>query len=121
MPKGSSDGWSETTMDVHVRYGRLAGALRSGRRQKGVDVQLAVDALNSAVDGVCDVAILVTGDADFALSSRRYGNAGLWSAYAHSKPRWPRSCADAPIESATCRGTQQHARDGRSRSRQPEV
>jgi uncharacterized LabA/DUF88 family protein len=55
-------------MDVHVRFGRLAGDPRKakGRRQKGVDVQLAVDALTFASDGLFDVALFVTGDADFA-------------------------------------------------------
>ena len=51
--------------DVHVRYGRLAGERPERRRQKGVDVQLAVDALSLAMNGVCDVAIIVSGDADF--------------------------------------------------------
>ena len=49
--------------DVHVRRGRLVG---SPLRQKGVDVQLAVDALSFAANGIIDAAILVAGDADFA-------------------------------------------------------
>ena len=55
-------------MDVHVRFGRLAGDPKKakGRRQKGVDVQLAVDALTFASNGLFDVALFVTGDADFA-------------------------------------------------------
>ena len=55
-------------MDVHVRFGRLAGDPKKAkrRRQKGVDVQLAVDALTFASNGLFDVALFVTGDADFA-------------------------------------------------------
>lgn len=53
--------------DVHVRRGGLAGDPKKGmpRRQKAVDVQLAVDALTFAARGVFDVALFVTGDADF--------------------------------------------------------
>lgn len=50
--------------DVHVRPGRLVA--RPGKpRQKAVDVQLAVDALSWAWNGLFDVALLVTGDGDF--------------------------------------------------------
>jgi len=53
--------------DAHVRRGHLAGDRRGGQRirQKAVDVQLAVDALMLASNGVFDMALLVTGDADF--------------------------------------------------------
>lgn len=55
-------------MDAHVRRGHLAGDRRGGQRirQKAVDVQLAVDALSLASNNVFDMALLVTGDADFA-------------------------------------------------------
>jgi uncharacterized LabA/DUF88 family protein len=52
-------------MDVHVKAGRLRGDGQA-RRQKGVDIQLAVDALSFATSGILDVVMLVTGDADFA-------------------------------------------------------
>ena len=72
VPEEETDGdvetWlerNEREMDVEVRYGRLSARKRTGRQQKAVDVQLAVDALSHAVNGVYDVAILVTGDADF--------------------------------------------------------
>lgn len=54
--------------DIHVRYGRLAGQPTAGakRRQKGVDVQLTVDALLGAINGVYDAMVLLAGDADFA-------------------------------------------------------
>lgn len=54
--------------DVHVRRGGLAGDPKKprARRQKAVDVQLAVDAVTWASNGVFDVALLVTGDGDFA-------------------------------------------------------
>lgn len=58
---------NELQADTHVRRGNLAGAPTSRRpmRQKGVDVQLTVDALVAASAGNCDACILVTGDADF--------------------------------------------------------
>ncbi len=49
--------------DVHVRRGGLVGERRL--RQKEVDVQLAVDALSLAANGVYDVALLLSGDRDF--------------------------------------------------------
>jgi len=52
--------------DLHVRRGHLVLDQRGNkRRQKGVDVQLTVDALKSAVSGVMDVSLFIAGDADF--------------------------------------------------------
>lgn len=48
--------------DVHVQRGALVGRRR---RQKAVDVQLAVDALTLASNGVYDMGLFLTGDADF--------------------------------------------------------
>jgi uncharacterized LabA/DUF88 family protein len=50
--------------NVHVRHGHLAGDGKR-RRQKGVDIRLAVDALRDAYGGACDVVLIVSGDADF--------------------------------------------------------
>jgi len=50
--------------DTHVYLGRLVRG-GSGRRQKGVDIQLAVEALKVAGSGNADVIALVTGDEDF--------------------------------------------------------
>jgi len=50
--------------DTHVYLGRLVRG-GSGRRQKGVDIQLAVQALKVARSGNADVIALVTGDQDF--------------------------------------------------------
>ena len=50
--------------DTHV----VEGQVRQGKRrpeQKGVDVQLAVDALQAANRGVVGAIALVSGDADF--------------------------------------------------------
>jgi uncharacterized LabA/DUF88 family protein len=49
----------------HVRYGSLTGEKRK-RRQKKVDVQLAVDALEHAFRHNMSHVTLVTGDLDFA-------------------------------------------------------
>ncbi len=53
-----------TDSDTHVRVGKVKRTSR-GREQKGVDVELAVDALRAAVSGVVKAIALVTGDADF--------------------------------------------------------
>lgn len=53
-------------LDTHVRWGRMAGDSGSTRRrQKAVDVQLAVDAVSWAARSAFEVALLITGDADF--------------------------------------------------------
>jgi uncharacterized LabA/DUF88 family protein len=63
-------------MDLHVKRGRLRGASGDRLRQKGVDVQLAVDALSFATSGVLDVVMLVAGDADFAPLAEAVRNKG---------------------------------------------
>lgn len=50
--------------DVHLRRGSIAGDGKK-RRQKGVDIRLAVDALSAAFDRQADTIILIAGDADF--------------------------------------------------------
>jgi uncharacterized LabA/DUF88 family protein len=54
----------ELQEDVHLGFGALRGLKRKAR-QKGVDVQLAVDMLVGAFSSVFDIAVLVAGDADF--------------------------------------------------------
>jgi uncharacterized LabA/DUF88 family protein len=46
-------------------------------REKGVDVALAVDALQVGVEGKIDVAVLVTGDADFVPLARALMKHGI--------------------------------------------
>ena len=60
--------------DTHV----VLGELREGkkRQQKGVDVQLAIDALRVAVSGVTQAIALVSGDADFAPLARAIREVG---------------------------------------------
>ena len=50
--------------DMHLGFGALRGLKRKAR-QKGVDVQIAVDMLAGAFGGAFDIAVLVAGDADF--------------------------------------------------------
>jgi uncharacterized LabA/DUF88 family protein len=50
---------------AHVRLGSLAGSSQKRRRQKGVDILLAVDMMNHAIRQNMRRAVLVTGDADF--------------------------------------------------------
>ncbi len=61
--------------DTHVVLGELRRSAKK-REQKGVDVQLAVDALNAALSGVTPVIALVAGDADFAPLARAIREAG---------------------------------------------
>ena len=46
-------------------------------KEKGVDVALAVDALQTAVEGKIDVAVLVTGDGDFLPLVRALNKQGI--------------------------------------------
>jgi uncharacterized LabA/DUF88 family protein len=50
--------------DTQVVTGRVKTS-RRGREQKGVDVRLAVDALEAAWSGVVDAVMIASGDADF--------------------------------------------------------
>jgi uncharacterized LabA/DUF88 family protein len=52
-------------LGAHVRLGSLAGSSQKRRRQKGVDIQLAVDMMNHAIRQNMKRAVLLTGDADF--------------------------------------------------------
>lgn len=61
--------------DTHVILGEVRRGTRT-REQKGVDVQLAVDALRAATSGVVKAIALVTGDADFAPLARAIRDAG---------------------------------------------
>lgn len=51
--------------DTTLAFGDLKARLRGGREQKRVDVQLSVDMLTGAFNGAFDVAVLLSGDADF--------------------------------------------------------
>ena len=60
--------------DVHVVRGEVA---RGGRReQKGVDVQLAVDALRAAAAGNVQMIAILSGDGDFAPLARAIRETG---------------------------------------------
>lgn len=53
--------------DTHVILGKIKTSTKNGRReQKGVDIKLAIDSLESAKSGVVDVIAIASGDADFA-------------------------------------------------------
>jgi len=48
-----------------VRLGRLKKAKNEPRRQKGVDILMAIDMLTKAYENHYEIAILVAGDGDF--------------------------------------------------------
>jgi uncharacterized LabA/DUF88 family protein len=50
--------------NTHVKLGSMTGTYKN-RRQKGVDISLAVDTLRHAERGNMKIALLVTGDGDF--------------------------------------------------------
>ncbi|HEX9984379.1 MAG TPA: NYN domain-containing protein [Thermoanaerobaculia bacterium] len=51
--------------NTHVRFGSVTGRDRRKRRQKEVDILIAVDMMNHAVRQNMDRAVLLTGDRDF--------------------------------------------------------
>src|SRR5689334_5772959 len=51
--------------NTHVRFGSVTGGDRRRRRQKEVDILIAVDMMNHAVRQNMDRAVLLTGDRDF--------------------------------------------------------
>lgn len=53
------------TEDLEVRLGRLQTKANGTKCEKGVDVKLAVDMIIKAYKNHYDVAILISGDADF--------------------------------------------------------
>lgn len=56
----------EALPDTECRFGYIRGRpSRKGRQQKAVDVQLTVDLLVRAFDRLCDLAVLIAGDADY--------------------------------------------------------
>lgn len=63
--------------NTHVRLGSMTGS-RKNRRQKKVDILLAVDALNHAFCGNMNEVILLTGDQDFVPVVDTLVNMGLF-------------------------------------------
>ncbi len=51
--------------------------MSQGQREKGTDVALAVDALQTGLDEKIDVAVLVTGDGDFVPLVRTLNKQGI--------------------------------------------
>lgn len=64
----------EEENDVHLRFGEIRGRRR---HQKGVDVLLAVDMLSGAYQKLFEVAILLSGDADFVPVVREVQRVGV--------------------------------------------
>ncbi|MHB8867482.1 MAG: NYN domain-containing protein [Thermoleophilia bacterium] len=82
---------------VAVVTGFVRAGKRKRREQKGVDVQIAVDALEAALSGRADAIVLVAGDADFcplAEAVRRAGAFMLVFGYKGSMSRELRHSAD---------------------------
>lgn len=79
--------------------------------QKGVDVELAIDVLDSAHEDRYDVAVLITGDADFVPLVRRITSLNKHALIAHfiieqwedefGKPHRPTYCSRALIDAAS--------------------
>ena len=88
----------EALDDTMVIVGQVRrGAASKSREQKGVDVQLAIDALLMASRGDIEAVILVTGDADFtplAEAIRRLGPHVIVAAYPKSLASSLKAAAD---------------------------
>lgn len=94
----------EKQFDTDLRFGELRG---KPRRQKGVDVLLAVDMLSACFRQVFDVAVLVAGDADFVPlihEVRRHGVTVVVAGVKDTTARELQTAADrfVPLDSASC-------------------
>lgn len=70
---------AESVAGVHVRVGRLVRAKRKKPdRQKGIDVDLAVQLVTFAFRKVIRTAVLVSGDADFVPAVQAAAETGTW-------------------------------------------
>jgi uncharacterized LabA/DUF88 family protein len=79
--------------EVSVHYGKIAGGGK--KRQKEVDVQLAVDAMRITSGGLCDCLILVAGDGDFAPILRAVREIGPLAAVAAFRDSYSEDLLDA--------------------------
>lgn len=87
----------EALNDTMVVVGEVRRGASKNREQKGVDVQLAIDALLMASRGDIEAVILVTGDADFAPLAeavRRIGPHVIVAAYPKSLAKSLGAAAD---------------------------
>ena|SRR5258708_1824937 len=82
----------------HLRLGRLKGEGRRKRRQKGVDVFLAVDAMEQAARGHMKRATIITGDGDFEPLVQSLVDLGIYVTVRAAK----NTCSDTLISSADC-------------------
>ena len=94
----------EKQFDTDLRFGEVRG---KPKRQKGVDVLLAVDMLSASSRDLFDVAILVTGDADFVplvREVRRYGITAVVAGVGSTTAKELQTAADrfVPLDSVTC-------------------
>jgi uncharacterized LabA/DUF88 family protein len=55
----------EHEIDTRMSWGFLRRSAKAGRRQKGVDVLLALEMMVGAVDDAYDIGLLVAADGDF--------------------------------------------------------
>jgi NYN domain len=94
----------ERQFDTDLRFGELRG---KPRRQKGVDVLLAVDMLAASFRQAFDVAILIAGDADFVPlihEVRRHGVTVVVAGVRDSTAREMQTAADrfVALDSVNC-------------------
>jgi uncharacterized LabA/DUF88 family protein len=94
----------EDQWDTELRFGEVRGR---PRRQKGVDVLLAVDMLSASFHHLFDVAVLVAGDADFVplvREVRRLGVAVVVAGIKGTTARELRTAADrfVALDSELC-------------------
>jgi uncharacterized LabA/DUF88 family protein len=91
--------WVQSQYQTHVIIGRVRQGKRS-REQKGVDVQLAIDALQAANRGIIEGIILVTGDADFEPLAKAIRDVGPYVyvvAFKRSLSKYLRLAADGVV------------------------
>jgi NYN domain len=94
----------ENQFDTELRFGEVRG---KPKRQKGVDVLLAVDMLSASSRQLFDVAVLISGDADFVPLIREVRRLGITVVVAGVKSTTARDLQIAadrfvPLDSSSC-------------------
>jgi len=78
-----------------VRLGKLVESTKGKRRQKGVDILMAIDALTMAYQNQYETAMFLLGDADFKPLIEAVKHAGKKTLGIYYRPTCPKDLSDS--------------------------